>query len=131
VKPEASGDRFPVYAGMMAGVGLLGVLGAYFLPSEAGDRLGAFVGVGAATLSGAVALPLKQRAVAKSVQDALKVMGAVFGLRVVLVLVGVWVTQTRGAGAIAFTVGFFGSYFVMQWIEIAYLLAEQKRRGSK
>ncbi len=126
-----SGDRFPIYAGWMAGVGVLGVLGAYFLPAAMGDRLGAVVGVGAATLSGAIALPLKQRAVARSVEEALKVMGAVFAVRVALVLGGVWFTQSRGAGAVAFTVGFFAVYFVCQWIEIAYLLAEQKRRGSR
>ena len=125
MKEEA--DPLPKYAAMTVLVGLLGVAGAWGLPKTAEDRLGAFVGVGAAVFSGALALPLKKRALNESVQAALKVMGMVFGVRLVLVAAGLWLTLRKGAGPVPFTLGFFGVYFALQWIEISYVLAEQKR----
>ncbi len=119
-----------VWGGLMLGAGLLAVLAAWWLPVQPGDRLGAFLGVTAAGFSGAVALPLKRRAMARSVQAALKVLGAIFALRMTLVLAGLLFAKAKGGGLVAFVLGFFGLYFVLQWLEIGYLLAEQKRRSG-
>lgn len=129
MKETEEGDRLPLYGALVVLVGLLGIVGAYFLPRSPEGRFGAFIGVGAAAISGAVALPLKQWALAKSVKAALQAMGVVFGLRLALVAGGLFFVLSRGAGPVAFTVGFFGIYFVLQWIEISFVLAEQKRRG--
>ena len=86
--------------------------------------------MGAAAFSGAVALPLKKRAMAKSVQEALKVLGIVFAVRVVLAAGGLFFVMHRGALPVPFVMGFFGVYFPLQWIEISYILSENKRRGE-
>jgi hypothetical protein len=127
---EAGKDPFVFHAALVGLVGVLGVLGAYFLPREPSDRLAAFIGVGAAVFSGAIALPLKQRAMARSIKAALAVLGVVFGVRMVLVGAGLVFAKMRGLGMVSFTMAFFGAYFVLQWVEISYVLAEQKRRGS-
>ncbi len=118
------------YLGMTAAVGVAGLVLAYLLPGENAGRLAAMVGVAAAVVSGAVALFLKRRAVKVSVTAALKVMGVVFGVRLLMVAVGLlWVIRS-GVPPIPFVIGFFGVYFVQQWIEISYVLAEQQRGGS-
>ncbi len=122
-------DAYPFYATALAGVGLLGILGAYFLPRTPIDRWSAFLGVGSAAFSGAVALPLKQKAVSRSLQAALQVVGLIFGLRVVLVLVGLYLVRTHDGETLPFVAGFFTVYFAMQSIEIKYLVGEQNRRG--
>ena len=43
------------------------------------------------------------------------------GLRLIALGVGVGFSRVLGIGAIAFAVAFLSVYFVMQWIEIAYL----------
>jgi hypothetical protein len=129
VTEQPKPERFWVYAALAAGVAAAGFAAAALLPHTAEGRLAALVGVGAAALSGVVALPLKRRAVAVSMKAALMAMSAVFGVRVVLVAVGlVWVLDQSGQ-AIAFTLGFFGVYLVLQWVEISYVVAERNRRG--
>lgn len=118
----------PLYAGLVTAVGALGMVGAALLPQSASGRTGALLGVAAAAASGLLALPLKRRALGVSVQAALKVIGAVFAVRAVLVVAGLLFVRQRGVGPIPFVVGFFGVYFVVQWIEVSYVLAEQKRR---
>jgi hypothetical protein len=124
----AKPDPLPFYAGIVAAVGIAGVLGAVLLPQSSAGRLGALLGVAAAASSGLVALPLKRRALRHSIQSALKLIGVVFAVRAILVAAGLVFVSGRGAGPIPFTVGFFGPYFVLQWVEISYLMAEQKRR---
>ena len=59
------------------------------LAQPGAQRAAALVGVGLAAASGAVALLLKRRAVGSAdLKSALKVVGLVFGLRAVLVVVG-------------------------------------------
>lgn len=123
------GDRFLRHLGLVAVAGVAGVLGAYFLSRAPGDRLGALVGVGGSVLAGALAMVLKRRAVARGLNWALGMMGATFGLRMVLVAAGLVYVMRAGLGAMAFTLGFFGVYLVLQWNEITYVLAEAKRRG--
>lgn len=125
-----SGDQLPRFTAMVLGVGALGLCGAYFLPRGAQGRLAAFVGVAEALVSGLVALALKKRALARSVQGALAVVGQVFLLRMAMVAAGLVFVARAQWGAVAFTLGFFGVYFPLQWIEVGYVLAETKRRGQ-
>jgi len=57
-------------------------------------------------------------------------LGVVFGLRLVLVMAGLAYVRVKGLSVIPFVAGFFGSYFVLQWVEISYVLAEQNRRSG-
>ena len=50
--------------------------------------------------------------------------------RMVLVAAGLVFVARAQWGAVAFTLGFFGVYFPLQWIEVGYVLAETKRRGQ-
>jgi hypothetical protein len=122
-------DSFPKYVGMVVGVGTAGLAGAYFLPGTPEGRLSAFVGVAGSVFAGAVALTLKRRALEKGIKWALQMLAVAFGVRVVLVGVGLVYVMARGVGAVPFTVGFFTVYLVLQWIEITYVLAETKRRS--
>ncbi len=124
---ESERSPLPFYASLMAGAGVLGVLGSWLYPNP-NDRLGVLLGVGAAVVSGVVGLVFKRRALAVSMQAVMKVLGAVFAVRAVLVVAGLLLSMKRGIAPIAFTVGFFAEYFVLQWIELSYVLAEQRRR---
>lgn len=114
---------FRKHAGLAAGVTVTGLALAAFLPKTAEARQSAFIGVALAAVTGVVALVLKRRAVRKDLKAALKAVGVVFGLRAVGVVVGLlWVVET-GLNAVAFVAGFFGTYFVLQWIEVSYVMA--------
>lgn len=123
---ESTLSKFGGYAGLVTAAGLVA---AAALPSGPDNRLGALVGVGIAGVTSLFALWLKQRAVKKSLGAALGAVGIVFAVRMVLVAAGLFWVMGRGAGLVAFVAGFFGAYFALQWIEIAYVMAESKRRG--
>ncbi|PTL84536.1 hypothetical protein [Vitiosangium sp. GDMCC 1.1324] len=119
-------EAFRKHAGLAAGVTGVALALAAFLPREAESRQAAFIGVGLAAVTGVVALLLKRRAVSRDLNAALKVVGVVFGMRAVAVVVGLlWVVQ-RGLGSVAFVAGFFGTYFVLQWIEVSYVMAASR-----
>src|SRR5689334_7850822 len=71
VTAEEERDPFPKYAGMAAGVGVAGFLGAYLLPRVPEERLSALIGVAGSALAGVVALVLKKRAMVKGLSYAL------------------------------------------------------------
>ncbi|QRK11880.1 hypothetical protein JQX13_18575 [Archangium violaceum] len=119
-------DIFRKHSGLAAAAALVGLALAAFLPKDAESRQAAFIGVGLAAVTGVVALLLKRRAVSRDLNAALKVVGVVFGMRAVGVVLGLlWVVQ-RGLGAVAFVAGFFGTYFVLQWIEVSYVMAASR-----
>ncbi|WNG32852.1 hypothetical protein F0U60_03980 [Archangium minus] len=123
-------DIFRKHSGLAAAVTGVGLALAAFLPKDAESRQAAFIGVGLAAVTGVVALLLKRRAVSRDLNAALKVVGWVFGMRAVGVVVGLlWVVQ-RGLGAVAFVAGFFGTYFVLQWIEVSYVMAASRDAAS-
>ncbi len=126
---ESARAPFGWYAGLSGGVAGVALALSAFLPMSPGARLGALVGCGAAALSGAVALPLKRWAVAKSTNHALGAVAGVFGLRAVLVAAGLWGVLRQDGATWGFTLGFFGLYLVLQWSEISYVVAERKRLG--
>lgn len=124
---DGEGERFMRYLALVAGVGLLGLVGAYALPQTGEGRLGALVGVAVSVAAGGVVLGLKRWALSRSLNWALMMVGASFGIRLLAVTVGFAVVITRGAEKVAFIAGFFAVYFVLQWLEISYILASPGR----
>jgi hypothetical protein len=119
-------ETFQNHALVAAGVAVVGMALAAVLPQAPEDRWSALWGAGLAALTGAVSLGLKRYAMRRNIQAALKVVGLVFGLRAVTVAAGVYVMVTRGPGPWGFVVGFFGVYFVLQWVEISYVSAASR-----
>ncbi len=117
---------FRKHSGLAAGVAVVGLALAAFLPKAPEARQSAFIGVVLAAATGVVALVLKRQAVRKDLKAAMKAVGVVFGLRAVGVVVGLlWAVQT-GLSPVAFVAGFFGTYFVLQWIEVSYVMAASR-----
>ena len=116
--------RFGAHAGGAAGVVAVALVACVLLAPEGAAQNSALLGVGLAGLSSAVALGLKRRVV-RSVDlgSAMKVVGVVFGLRAVLVAVGLVLALRQGGSAVAFVLGFFGAYFALQCIELSYVVA--------
>jgi hypothetical protein len=119
-------ETFRTHAGLAAGVMAVAMVVAAFLPRAVEARQSALIGVALAAVTGVVALVLKHRAVSRDLKAALKVVGVVFGLRAVGVVLGLLVVVERGLNAVAFVAGFFGTYFVLQWIEVSYVMAASK-----
>lgn len=117
---------FQSHAGWAAGAMAVAMVLAAYLPRAAGVRRSALVGVALAAVTGVVALVLKRRAVRRDLRAALKVVGMVFGMRAVGVVVGLLVVVERGLSAVGFVAGFFGTYFVLQWIEVSYVMAASR-----
>jgi hypothetical protein len=46
------------------------------------------------------------------------------------VLTGLLMVRAMGAGPVPYTMGFFGAYFALQWIEVSFVLAEHKRQDG-
>ena len=108
----------------LAVVGLAWAVCRYSWPEGPARQVamtGVWMSAGSATLS----LALFRRA--KSVKQALFVLVLLFGVRVVLVALGAtWAIRGSG-GVMPFVFGFFGTYFPLQWVEIHYLISENKR----
>jgi hypothetical protein len=121
-KPAAV-ESFRNHALVAAGVAVVGLALAAGLPQSPEHRWPALWGTGLAAVTAVVSLPLKRWAVRKSLRAALKAVGLVFGLRVVAVGAGLYAMVSRGLGPWGFVVGFFGVYFVLQWVEISYVNA--------
>jgi len=127
VSDRANKKRTVLYIEVLLGLFLAGLAAAYLLPGSASGRSGALGGVGLAASSALVALYLKRWAVEKSLKASLAIVGIVFLLRLLLVSVGLMLVLWFKAGVVAFTAGFFGIYFVLQWLEISYLLGGRSR----
>ncbi|MCP3062977.1 hypothetical protein LXT21_29755 [Myxococcus sp. K38C18041901] len=119
-------DPFKSHAGLAAGVMVVGVAVGGLLPTVVEDRVSALWGVGLASVTGVVALLLKRRAMKQDLKAALKVVGVVFGLRMVAVVTGLLGMVSRGMQPVPFIAGFFGVYFALQWIEVSYVMAASK-----
>jgi hypothetical protein len=110
-------------------VAVVGLALSAWLPKEPGGRFGAGLGVALAVGSSAVALLLKRWGLARTLNATMVVIGAVFFMRLVLVVAGLLVVRARSGGSlVAYVVGFFAAYLVVQWIEIGDALAEDGRR---
>ncbi|MFL5348620.1 MAG: hypothetical protein ACJ8AT_27810 [Hyalangium sp.] len=125
-----AGESFQNHAMVAAGVAVVGVALAAALPQTPESRWPAMWGTGLAALTGVVSLALKRRAVQRSLKAALKVVGLVFGLRAVTVAAGLYAIVSRGMSPWGFVVGFFGVYFVLQWVEISYVNAASRQAAG-
>lgn len=101
------------------------------IPANLDTQLAAWLGIGLAMVSGAVALLLKRRSMntdgLESLKTGLKALGWVMALRGGLIALGLlWVTR-HGDGALGFVAGFFVVYLGQQWLEISYLMNAQAR----
>jgi hypothetical protein len=131
---SVDGERsFRTYAGLSTVVAAVAMGLAVWLPGELGLGRGAVFGALLAVVTGAVALGFKRRALRRDMVAALMVMAWVFGMRAVGVVVGVvWVVR-HGWDVVAFVAGFFGTYFMLQWIELSYVMAASRNaaRGDE
>lgn len=118
-------EPFGKYLGLVAGVTVAGLLAAQWLGGQ--HKVAAQWGVGVAGVTGVLALFLKRRALKKKLSAVLAVVGWVLLARVVAVAVALFALMKAGQGVGGFVVGFFGIYFVLQWVEIGYLLAVRKQ----
>ena len=104
------------------------------VPASDSSRGAAWLGVGLATLSGAVALLLKRRAMSTDGLDALtngiKTLAMVMAMRALLLTAGLYFVARHNEGALGFVCGFFSVYLGQQWLEISYLIAEQQRHSQ-
>ncbi len=113
--------------GIIAAIGLVAFAGGSLLAKTPIDQQSAWIGVGAATGSGFLSLFLKRWALRRSLKTALMVVGVMFGIRLVLVALGIAFLTFSGANSVAFVFGFFAVYFVLQWLEIGYVSSAAKR----
>ncbi len=126
--------QFSFYAAASGAVTSGAALVVALVPASPANRSAAWLGVMLATVSGAVALLLKRRAMAsnalQAVSTGIKTLGLAMSMRAVVLVAGlIWVAQ-RHDGGFGFVCGFFGVYLVQQWLEISYLLTEQKRHSQ-
>jgi hypothetical protein len=126
--------QFSFYAGVSAAVAAVAAVVVAVVPASEASRSAAWLGVGLATASGAVALLLKRQTMSIDGLDALtsgiKTLAMVMSMRAMLLTAGlVWVAR-HNDGALGFVCGFFSVYLGQQWLEISYLLAEQKRHSQ-
>lgn len=117
------------YTEVVLGVTLLGGAVAYAM-AKGTARRGALLGVALSASSALLALYLKKWAVERSLQAAFSIVGIVFVVRLVVVAVGLTIALSFHIGVIAFAAGFFSLYFVLQWVEISYLLGERNKRNG-
>lgn len=109
-------------------VAVVGGMLARFGPASGAGRFGALLGVALAVGSSVVALVIKRWGLARSLQASMLAMGLVFFLRLVLVVGGMFGVRAAGGSMVAYVVAFFSAYLVLQWIEIADALSEDRRR---
>ena len=124
---------FSYYAAVSAAVATASAVAVPLVPANSQTHLAAWLGIALATVSGAVALLLKRRAIKndglESLTSGMKTLAQVMALRGMLLALGLlWVTR-HGEGAMGFVVGFFVVYLAQQWLEISYLLSESKRNS--
>jgi hypothetical protein len=113
----------------LAVVGLAFGVCRWFWPEGGPTRQAAMLGVWLSAGSGALSLALFRRA--KSVKQALLAVGLLFGVRILIVVLGATMAIRGSGGVMPFVFGFFGTYFPLQWVELHYLIAENKREQAE
>lgn len=119
------------YLQALAATSGLGAAACYLLAPPGPSRAGALTGVASCALLGILALYLKRWAIERSLKSSLAIVGILFGLRLIALGAGVGLSRVLGIDAIAFAVAFLSVYFVMQWIEIAYLARTRSQRPHR
>ena len=122
---DKSVDR--VYLRWLALTALAGAAIAGGVPLASSEKTGALIGVAGAAGCGLLALYLKRWATERSLKDTLWMVTILFMVRLIVLGAAISAARPAGYGLVAFLAGFFGVYFVLQWIEIGYLARERNR----
>lgn len=122
-------DPFYRFAAWAVAAGFIGLGVAAAVGRAPEERNAAVLGVALAVASTGMALFLKRRALKGSTPGAVQSMGVVFAIRFFLAGFGLVGVAVLGLGKMSFVIGFFATYFVLQWLEVGYVLAEKKRLG--
>ena len=126
--------QFSFYAAVSAAVAAAAAGVVALVPASDASKGAAWLGVGLATLSGAIALLLKRSAMATdgldSVTRGMKTLARVMAMRALVLMAGLYWVARHNDGAMGFVCGFFGVYLGQQWLEISYLLNEQNRHSQ-
>lgn len=119
--------RKTVYLGLLFATAAVATAGAAVLAKSAPQRHGAWAGVAASAFIGLVGLYLKQWAIERTLKTSLAIVGILFGIRLMVLALGLGCARFLGLSALAFAAGFLSVYFVVQWIEIGYLTSAARR----
>jgi hypothetical protein len=125
---------FSFYVALSAAVATGAAAVVALAPLTSSSRGAAWFGVALAAVSGAFALVTKRRAMSvqglSALSSGMKAFASVMVLRVVVLGAGLaWVARHTD-GAFPFVVGFFSVYLGQQWLEVSYLMSEQRRRSQ-
>lgn len=127
-KAVSTQQLFARYAAVVAACGLLGWAVARFLVDPA-ERTAALIGVGTMIPTAFLSLWLKRHAVERGLQLALAAVVAIFFVRMVVLTVAILLGMRAGLSPLAMVFGFFGEYFVLQVVEIRFVLAVHGRKA--
>jgi len=119
--------RKTVYLELLLATAVAAAAGAAVLAKSVPQRHGAWIGVAASAGLGLLGLYLKQWAIERTLKTSLAIVGILFGIRLIVLAVGLGCSKSLGLSAVAFAAGFLSVYFVVQWIEIGYLTSARKR----
>ena len=119
------------YLQALGAISAVAAASSYLLAPPGPQRAGALSGVASCALLSILALYLKRWAIERSLKSSLAIVGILFGLRLIALGVGVGFSRALGIGAIAFAIAFLSVYFVLQWIEIAYLASARSQRPDR
>jgi hypothetical protein len=119
--------RFTTYALLSAAAITAAVAAVIGLPLEDEVRSGALLGVALSGASGGLALMLKRRALEKKGLTAvLGALAVMFGVRGLLLALGLWFVVRGGGTELAFVAGFFSVFFIQQTLELSWVVAASK-----
>ncbi len=116
-----------MYLELLLATAVAAAAGAAVLAKSVPQRHGAWIGVAASAGLGLLGLYLKQWAIERTLKTSLEIVGILFGIRLIVLAVGLGCSKSLGLSAVAFAAGFLSVYFVVQWIEIGYLTSARKR----
>jgi len=123
--------RKTVYLALLLATAVAAAAGASVLAKSAPQRHGAWTGVAASAFLGLVGLYLKQWATERTLKVSLAMVGILFGVRLLVLAVGLGFSSSFGFSAMAFAAGFLSVYFIVQWIEIGYLTNARNRANRE
>ena len=128
-KAVSTQQLFTRSAAVVAACGVLGWAVATFLVKDAADRTSALIGIAVMIPSAFLSLWLKRHAVERGLQLALAAAVAIFFVRMIALTVAILLGMRAGLSPMAMVFGFFGEYFVLQVVEIRFVLAVHGRSG--
>lgn len=120
-----------MYLGLLLATAAVATAGAAVLAKSVPQRHGAWAGVAASAFIGLLGLYLKQWAIERTLKTSLAIIGILFGIRLMVLAVGLSCARFLDLSALAFAAGFLSVYFVVQWIEIGYLTSAARRAARE